>query len=259
MKHSVEIFATSVVAIVLLALVASASYGSERETEVDLSSDLRVRPLQEGLWLVESDADWEGQTISANGLVLVSGQEVLVVDTPWTETQTEGLLDWIEQEIALPVVYFVVTHAHNDRIGGIAEVHRRGIPTYGYAGTTELALAQDFDAPQHTFVETEKLAVGDEGLMLLYPGPGHASDNIVVWFDDRKLLYGGCFIKNLGSKSLGYTGDADVEAWPTSLARLHEVLPEPDQVVPGHGAPGGAELIGHTRRLLERHSQTAPH
>ena len=259
MKHSAEFFATSVVAIVLLAGVQLILQPAPVQgSVVELSSDLRVRPLQKGLWLVDSDTDWKGQTVSANGLVLVSGREVLVVDTPWTEQQTGRLLDWIGQEIGLPVAYYVVTHAHDDRIGGIAEVHRREIPTYGYEGTIELAESQGLETPQHTFSETAKLVVGDEEVTLLYPGPGHASDNIVVWFDDRKLLYGGCFIKNLGSKSLGYTGDADLEAWPGSLARLHEALPEPDQVIPGHGAPGGVELIGHTELLLDRQSQTAP-
>lgn len=63
------------------------------EPGTDLAFDLRVRTLQSGLWLVESDTDWNGSTISANGLVLVSDTEVLVVDTPWTVHQTGRLLD----------------------------------------------------------------------------------------------------------------------------------------------------------------------
>lgn len=107
---------------------------------IDLAGDLRVRPLQSGLWLVDSDTNWNGTTISANGLVLVGDAEVLVIDTPWTDRQTGRLLDWIEQEIDLPVRYYVVTHAHDDRIGGIAEVHRRGISTYGQKVTVALAI-----------------------------------------------------------------------------------------------------------------------
>lgn len=223
-----------------------------------MAEDVRVFPLEPNLWLVESDFDWNGTKISANSLILTSTDAALAIDTPWTEEQTGRLLDWIDTEIGLPVRILVITHAHNDRIGGIAEFHERGVISYGFEGSVPLARSQGYEVPQITFAERLEIGFGEETVSLLYPGPGHVTDNIVVLLEDRQVLYGGCFIKNLGSRGLGYTGDADLEAWPRSLARLRELVPSPTVVIPGHGDKGGADLIDHTESLLEGHDPTSP-
>ena len=220
-----------------------------------VAHDVRVRPLDEGLWLVESESDWNGATIGANALILATSEMVLMVDTPWTNEQTGYLLDWIDREIGLPVRYLVVTHGHQDRIGGIAEAHKRGIQTLGFQGTTESAANHGYQPPQTTFSDTLELDLGDDVARLLYPGPGHSADNIVVWFEKRRLLYGGCLVKNLTSQGLGYTGDADLEAWPTSLANVQGLAPDPTMVIPGHGEVGDAALIEHTVHLLDQHEK----
>ena len=50
-----------------------------------------------------------------NGLIVRDGGRVLVVDTAWTDDQTAQILNWIKQEINLPVALAVVTHAHRTR------------------------------------------------------------------------------------------------------------------------------------------------
>ncbi len=236
-----------VVALTVAVLIGVAVAGEEG------SPSLRVQKMEDGVWLFESDTDWNGSLISANGLIVTDGEKLLVVDTPWTEEQTGELLDWIDENIGLPVRYYIVTHAHNDRIGGIAEVHRRDIPTFGHEGSLELAVNQGFETPWVTFTDRLVIDLGDEAVTLFYPGPGHAPDNMVVWLGERRWLYGGCFLKSASSKGLGYTGDADLMAWPASLEALRMALPEPLVVIPGHGAVGGSELLDHTRQLLDNH------
>ena len=51
----------------------------------------------------------------------------LVVDTAWTDDQTAQILNWIKQEINLPVALAVVTHAHQDKMGGMTRCMRRGL------------------------------------------------------------------------------------------------------------------------------------
>ena len=57
--------------------------------------------------------------VASNGLIVRDGGRVLVVDTAWTDDQTAQILNWIKQEINLPVALAVVTHAHQDKMGGM--------------------------------------------------------------------------------------------------------------------------------------------
>lgn len=95
----------------------------------------------------------------------------------------------------------------------------------------------------------EKQTVAEGAIEVFYPGPGHSSDNIVVWLPEHKFLFGGCFVKSLNSKSLGYTDDADIEKWPHSMQKLINNYPTVKRVLPGHGKIGNTELLTHTKFL----------
>ena len=49
---------------------------------------------------------------------------------------------------------------------------------------------------------------------------------------------------------LGNTNDADLVAWSSSVAKVEARYRQVEIVVPGHGEPGGADLLTHTRGLL---------
>ena len=52
---------------------------------------------------------------------------MLLVDTAWTDDQTAQILNWIKQEINLPVALAVVTHAHQTRWAVWTRCMRRGL------------------------------------------------------------------------------------------------------------------------------------
>lgn len=87
---------------------------------------------------------------------------------------------------------------------------------------------------------------------VFYPGEGHSPDNIVVWLPEYKVLFGGCLVKELDSKGLGNTTDANLEQWPISINKVLEKYPDAEVVIPGHGNWGGIELIEHTLELLKQ-------
>ena len=83
---------------------------------VTLGTDLKLRPLAPGFWLHVSNDD-RGR--GANGLIVrLEGGGVLLVDTPWTNDQTERLLAHARARIGA-VTEALVTHSHPDRMGGI--------------------------------------------------------------------------------------------------------------------------------------------
>jgi glyoxylase-like metal-dependent hydrolase (beta-lactamase superfamily II) len=81
-------------------------------------------------------------------------------------------------------------------------------------------------------------------------GAGHTEDNLVVWLPAQKILFGGCLIKSLNSSVLGYTAEADMQAWPLTVAKVQAQFPQMKMVVPGHGKVGDKALLTHTIALL---------
>ncbi len=84
-----------------------------------------------------------------------------------------------------------------------------------------------------------------------YPGAGHLVDNIVVWLPESKILFHGYLIRSLGSKNLGYTGDARVDKWSSSIENTLQAYPDVMAVVLGHGKTADIQLLHHTKALTE--------
>jgi glyoxylase-like metal-dependent hydrolase (beta-lactamase superfamily II) len=194
-------------------------------------------------------------------------------------------VEWIKKTFGEENQLTVInTHFHRDNLGGNGYLLSQNIPVYGSDLTVKLleergevtekllltwlnapkfqrfykALKDaELVAPDHVFSLEEGLQLqpGDEQIEVFYPGPAHSLDNVVVYFPDRKILFGGCMIKSLESKKLGNLADADVAEWPNSAKTLLTHYPEARLVIPGHGNWGDVSLIHHTLALLEQHKK----
>ena len=69
----------------------------------------------------------------------------------------------------------------------------------------------------------------------------------------ERVLYGGCAVHELSSTSAGNVADADLAEWPTSVERIQKHYPEAEVVIPGHGLPGGLDLLQHTANVVKAH------
>ncbi len=54
----------------------------------------------------------------------------------------------------------------------------------------------------------------------------------------------------MNAAGLGNTADADPAEWPKTLENVLKSYPSAKIVIPGHGNPGGIDLIRHTLDLL---------
>ncbi|GAA0892462.1 BcII family subclass B1 metallo-beta-lactamase [Fulvivirga kasyanovii] len=230
-------------ATLLLTLFTINGYAQNEPYQID------VTKLDSGLYLYHSYAEYKGNKVSANGIVIEAGDSVVVIDSPWDNEQTIQLLDWVEAEIVKPVAAVVITHAHNDRIGGISVLHERNIKTVSSQLTKVYALKRGFEAPKKIFEKETTLNVGEVTVNVFYPGAGHTVDNTVVYISPYEVLYGGCFIKSSGAKDLGNIEDADLDSWGGSIKNMQRRFPAPKMVIPGHGnyTPGAIE---NTLKLL---------
>lgn len=199
-----------------------------------------------------------GETVfPSNGLYVVGDSGVVMIDTPWNESQFQPLLDSIERRHGKKVLFCLSTHFHDDRTAGLEYYASKGIATWSSKKTYKLCEEREEKKAEHRFKKDTLFRISGVGLETYYPGPGHAPDNIVVYFPSKKLLYGGCFVKSLENNSLGYISDADLKSWKKGLLRVMERYPGITQVVPGHfawsDAANGRELFFHTLNLLKTH------
>jgi metallo-beta-lactamase class B len=188
-------------------------------------------PLGDRLFVHRST---NAQGIPSNGLVAVTDEGLILIDTAWTDAQTGELLAWGARRLGKRWVGAVITHDHADRNGGIATLFKRGIPVSAL-DLTVAKLAHRGVKGVTTLLEARTGATEEwRGLEAFYPGPGHARDNIVIAFPNEKTLFGGCLVKAADADDLGFTGDADLEVWPAAVARVEAKYPW-TTIVPGHG------------------------
>lgn len=189
--------------------------------------------------------------VPCNGLVVTNGGEAIIFDTPANDKSSEELIRWIKETLHCSVKAIVPTHFHNDCVGGLKTFHADSIPSYANIRTIELATEKNFLVPQNGFRDSLRLALGDSYVTVRFPGEGHTKDNVVGYFPIDNILFGGCLIKEIDANE-GYLGDANVYAWSGTVERVKDAYPNIKIVVPGHGEPGGKELLDYTIKLFSQ-------
>lgn len=194
------------------------------------------------------------KNIDANAVVVVSGNDALIFDTPWDNVQATQLITWITDSLHKNIKAAIITHAHVDRIGSIEVFHQYGIPTYSYKLTAIEAKKNKHPLPKHLIQSNDTtFSLNDIDVVAYYPGEGHTVDNMVLYIPSKEFLYGGCFIKSGLSKSIGNIADANTTAWPVSIRNMqHRFLPIGIKtVIPGHGSWDSNKAIENTLYLLD--------
>ncbi|HEX2946743.1 MAG TPA: subclass B1 metallo-beta-lactamase [Clostridia bacterium] len=186
----------------------------------------------------------------SNGLLAVTSEGLVLIDTPWTNRQTKELLKLAKEVFKQDVTVAVITHAHSDRIGGIDTLLENGIDARCIELTAKEAEKNGFTRPETIIDPETDFSVGDVDIEAYYPGKGHSPDNITVWFPQYKVLFGGCLLKPMEAKDRGSITDADTLEWPVSIGRLQDKYPEAGIVIPGHGKWGGPDILKRTLDLV---------
>lgn len=245
-----------------------------------LNSDLKITKLSDRVWVVTHSFPWDSNSL----IVKASDNEVVLIDTPYTDDATESILQLVEKELKPDKITAILTGFHVDNLGGTGCLLRHKIPVYGSDLTCRLidersektqqqvmswlkSPEQDkfrqaysiikFEKPDHIFPIQQGLFLkkGDLSFEVYFPGESHSPDNLIVYIKELNLLFGGCMIKSLDSQNLGFTGDANLQEWPISVKRVQEKYANATLVVPHHGLWGDSALIQHTKDLLESQSK----
>lgn len=203
--------------------------------------------------IVHRSTDKQG--VPSNGVIAITDHGLLLVDTAWTDAQTEAVLKWGEARLGRTWLGAIITHDHPDRDGGLRALQRRHIPVAALDLTVAKLEKRAVRGVTTLFTAKAGVLADQRGFEAYYPGPGHTSDNIVIRF--RDALFAGCLLKAADAPDLGFTGDADLASWPWAVERVaarYRKVP----IIPGHGPidPEGASYQ-HTLDLLAKAGHTA--
>ncbi len=188
--------------------------------------------------------------VSCNGMIVVNNKEAVVFDTPADSAATVELMNWVGQQLQAKIVAVVPTHFHNDCLGGLKEFHAQGIPSYAHNMTIDLARENKVTLPQQGFDVAKEIKVGHTKVSIRYFGEGHTKDNVVAYFADEDIMFGGCLIKEIGATK-GYLGDANVRDWAATVLKVKQYYPKVKKVIPGHGEIGDIKLLDYTIKLFK--------
>lgn len=217
----------------------------------DDSNYVELHKVKDNIWVHTTYTDYNGIRTPSNGIVAITSEGLILIDTPWNNGQTKELLELSKKVFNKEFSFAIITHAHEDRIGGIDTLLENKVDVRSTNMTMKEAEKNGYKVPQTELELLTKIKHGNMNIDVFYPGEGHTVDNIIVWFSNEKVLFGGCIIKSTTSNSIGNIGDVNVVQWPSSLKEILEKYSDAETVIPGHGEWGGVELINHTLDLLK--------
>ncbi len=240
----------------------------------EIAANLTAREILPDVFVITHTFPWDENLL----LVEMADGTLVMVDTPWTPQATQVLLEWMMEKYGQRRIVAINTHHHIDNLGGNQALIAAGIPVYGSDLTARMIAESGWQDLEDTLAfmrnhgyeecledyanmqlvpptelfpleEGVTLDFGNEKVEINFPGAAHAMDNVVVYFPDRRLLFGGCMV--IGFNEIGNTADADMAAWPDSIQKLKSY--DVDIIVPGHGNRLDPNLLDHTLEVLKEY------
>ena len=201
---------------------------------------------------------YKGNPVPSNSMYLVTSEGVVLFDTPWDSTQFKPLLDSIQIRHNKKVIMCISTHFHDDRTAGLEYYRSMGIRTYTSKRTDELSKVRKAKRAEFLIYKDSIFRVGQYRFQTYYGGQGHSPDNMVIWFEKEKILYGGCLVKSTEAEDLGNLSDADVEKWAVTIKNIQQKFKNPEYIIPGHLAWTSTESLTHTLDLIQQYKEKNP-
>lgn len=217
------------------------------------SDNLNIVHLTDNFYVYTTYKDVNGFLFPSNSMYLVTSQGVVLFDTAWDTTQLQPLLDSILIKHGSEVIMAISTHYHDDRTAGLDILKAKKVKTFSSKLTYELCNEYNEKQAEFYFENDTLFDIGGYKFETYFAGEGHTKDNIVIWFDKFKILYGGCLVKSIENSSLGNIADANLKSWPNTIKKIIKKYRKPKYVIPGHFGWSSNRGLKHTLKLLKKH------
>lgn len=199
------------------------------------------------------------RTVTANNLIVITSEGVLVADGQGTVANTTRLVQDIARLTPQPIRYVVVGSEHGDHRGGDsafpasatfiahafsqANLRRQADAASARAGATRIVV------PTESVSDRRVLMLGGTEIQILFLGRAHTGGDLVIFLPRERIVFASEVFSNRVFPSMA-------NGYPTEwLATLHalEALPA-DVFVPAHGFVDSAsvlqeELVNYRRAI----------
>lgn len=214
--------------------------------------DIKVEPLTKDIYIHISYQLYGGSPFPSNGLIVKTPKGVLLVDTGWGEEATKQLYKWVRKNLKEKVKLCIVTHSHGDRASGTGFLQKKGVKVISTPLIAEKSAIQGYAKPDGILPNDTAFIFKGLTVQIYFPGEGHTNDNIVVYFPEQQVLFGGCFVKSTEATGLGNVADANIQEWANSIENVMLKFPGLKFVIPGHQNWDDGASLKHTLELIKQ-------
>lgn len=193
--------------------------------------------------------------------IFVGSDEVLLVDTVFTENRAHALAGTVRELTGKPVRTIINTHHHGDHTYGNFAFGEATV--IGHSRCREAVLATGYETmkwfpgvdfgnirlvpPSVTFEDNLAVHCGGLRLDLHAAGiPAHTNNDITVWVEELGLLFAGDLVFHGGTP---FVVMGSIEGLKRTLTALQQY--DIRTLVPGHGAVCGPEVIQDQLNYLD--------
>ncbi|MEW7290517.1 subclass B1 metallo-beta-lactamase [Aquimarina sp. 2304DJ70-9] len=238
--------------LVLILCLSFASCNKNKLSEtIYISEDLQLTKINDHSYIHISSITLEsGAIYPCNGFIYLHNNEAYVFDTPANDLATAELIDWLQNDQKVTIKGVVFNHFHRDCNEGADVFKKHGVPSMASKKTAKLMREKKYLEPNLLFEDNLELTLGNKSIQNTFFGEAHTSDNIISYFPDEKIIFGGCMIKSLDAKK-GNLADANINEWSNTIAKIKKAYPEVKVVIPGHGKHGDQSLLDYTISLFK--------
>ena len=215
-----------------------------------------VKQIAPGVWFREGDLKNMGH---CNNIIIEMKDYLIVVDANFPSGARLAMED-AHKVSTKPVKYVFDTHHHGDHAYGNPVWTKAGATTLAYVGVVEEMKRDEpgrwqaaakarkdvaelnlptAEPPRQTFsARTFTLKDSTRTVEFRFLGWAHTRGDGFVWLPKEKILCTGDAVANGPHNAVM---DANMANWPKVVEEAMKLKPE--HVLPGHGAPGGPEVL----------------
>ena len=179
---------------------------------------------------------------------LVTRDGIIATD-PINASAASWLKDELKARFGVPVKFLIYSHDHRDHIaGGEVFASQATVVAHENARATIIGEQRPTAVPDITFSDRMTVTLGGKSVELIYPGPSHSNNLIVLHFPEERAVFTVDFI-SVGRLPYKDLSDAYIPGWIDAIKTVEAM--DFDILVPGHGPMGTKADATEHRKYLQ--------